>query len=261
MIEESSNAQQAQGVKSQLTWQQETLSQPIVAPQFDPLSSIPSSLPAASPTLHVQARKRRFAIPIAITISVLLALALYFVWHTPSSTSTITQQNFSASPASQPLNVTSGKVSSSSGNTTIQVYVVGAVKHPGVYTLKTGARLYELLQAAGGTLPNADLIALNLAIKLSDGQEVYVPLIGEVIPTNIGGVTGNNPGGGAANQLVNINTASADELHLSLHISLTTAQNIVNYRLQHGPFTSVDQLQQVVSKSIYNKIKGMVTIS
>ena len=46
----------------------------------------------------------------------------------------------------------------------------------------------------------------------------------------------------------------------SLHISSTTAQNIINYRLQHGSYTSIDQLQQVVSKSIYDKIKDLVTI-
>jgi competence protein ComEA len=54
-------------------------------------------------------------------------------------------------------------------------------------------------------------------------------------------------------------SASADELRQGLHISSTTAQAIVNFRLQHGSFTSVDELSQVVSKSIYDKIKGLVT--
>jgi competence protein ComEA len=67
-------------------------------------------------------------------------------------------------------------------------------------------------------------------------------------------------GSANAGQLVNINTASADELRQNLHISATTAQNIVNYRQQNGPFTSIDQLQQVVSKTTYNKIKGLITI-
>lgn len=46
----------------------------------------------------------------------------------------------------------------------------------------------------------------------------------------------------------------------SLHISSTTAQSIVNYRLQHGPYTSIDQVQLAVSKSIYDKIKGLITV-
>jgi competence protein ComEA len=61
-------------------------------------------------------------------------------------------------------------------------------------------------------------------------------------------------------QLVNINTASADEMRQSLHISTTTAQSIVNYRQQNGSFTSIDQVQLVVSKTIFVKIKGLITI-
>ena len=147
----------------------------------------------------------------------------------------------------------------------IQVYVVGAVKHPGVYTLPAGARVYQLLQAAGGPLPKANLVALNLAATLTDGEEVYVTLIGEIPPTYMGGVPGppgtNITGSPTVGQLVNINTASADEMRQSLHISSTTAQNIVNYRSQHGPFTSIDQLLQVVSRTTYDKIKTQVTVS
>ena len=145
----------------------------------------------------------------------------------------------------------------------MQVYVVGAVKHPGVYTLAAGARVYQLVQAAGGPLPNANLVALNLAAKLSDGQEVYVTVVGEIPPTYMGGVPGpgtGNSGTTNSGQLVNINTASVDEMRQSLHLSSTTAQNIVNYRSQHGSFTSIDQLLQVVSKSIYDRIKNQITV-
>jgi competence protein ComEA len=74
-------------------------------------------------------------------------------------------------------------------------------------------------------------------------------------------VPGPGTGGTATTgQLVNINTASVDEMRQNLHISATTAQSIVNYRQQNGPFTSIDQLQLVVSKTIYNKIKGLISI-
>jgi len=138
---------------------------------------------------------------------------------------------------------------------------VGAVKHPGVYTLPVDARVYQLLQAAGGPLPNANLVALNMAAKLNDGQEVYVPVIGETPPVT-GGVPGPDTGSTAAGGgLININTASVDQMRQALHVSSKTAQKIIDYRLQHGPYTSVDQLQQVVSRSIYNKIKDLVTVS
>ena len=127
--------------------------------------------------------------------------------------------------------------------------------------MPTGSRVYLLLQEAGGPLPDADLVALNLAASLSDGEEVYVTRIGEIPPTYVGGVPGPGTSGSAnTGQLVNINTASLDEMRQNLHISATTAQAIVNYRQQNGPFTSIDQLQLVVSKTIYTKIKGLITI-
>ncbi len=139
---------------------------------------------------------------------------------------------------------------------TIQVYIIGAVQHPGVYTLATNARVYQLVQAAGGPLNNANLAVINMAARLSDGQEIYLPHIGETpVPAMSGTSTGSSQG-----SLVNINEASADELRQSLQVSSKTAQDIVNYRLQHGSFSSVDALLQAVSKTIYNKIKDKVTI-
>ena len=231
--------------------QQQTAPQPAVNAAPEPVN--------AGSLLKLPLKRKSTRI-IAIIITLVLAVALYFIWHTPASTTSlpgITQQNFSG---------TSSNSSGSTGGSTttggdIHVYVVGAVKHPGVYTLPSGARVYQLLQAAGGALPNANLVALNLAAQLSDGEEVYVLANGETPPTYIGGVPGPGASSTAtAGQLVNINTASADEMRQGLYISSTTAQNIVNYRLQHGPYTSIDQLQQVVSKSIYDKIKGLVTI-
>jgi competence protein ComEA len=101
---------------------------------------------------------------------------------TPASTNSspvITQQNFSGTSSNSSVNTSSPLTTS--GN--LHVYVVGAIKHPGVYLLPTGARVYLLLQDTGGPLPNADLVALNLAAPLSDGEEVYVTVIGEKPPT------------------------------------------------------------------------------
>ncbi len=237
--------------------QQQPISQQQTAPQ-PTVSAAPEPVPAGS--LLKLPLQRKFTRIIAIIITLALAVALYLIWHTPAPTTSlpgITQQNLSG---------TSSNSGGSTGSSTttgadIHVYVVGAVKHPGVYTLPSGARVYQLLQAAGGALPNANLVALNLAALLSDGEEVYVLANGETPPTYVGGVPGPGANGTAkAGQLVNINTASADEMRQSLHISSTTAQNIVTYRLQHGLFTSIDQLQQVVSSSVYDKIKDLVTI-
>jgi len=235
--------------------QQQTMPIP-AAP--DPL--IPPIDDASSPSI-LSTSKRTLKRILPIVIALALVIVIYFVWNPPapaplSTGSSVTQQNFGNGSTS------TTKSSTTSGD--MQVYVVGAVKHPGVYTLPPGARVYELLQAAGGPLPRANLVALNLAATLTDGQEVYVTLIGEIPPTYMGGVPGppgsNTTASPTAGQLVNINTASVDEMRQSLHISATTAQSIVNYRLQHGPYTSVDQLLQAVSRSIYDKIKGQVTV-
>lgn len=245
--------------------QQQTM-QHMAANSLPPIPIIPSDTamtPPSGPSI-----KQRLKTIVPIVIVLVLVLIIYFVWNASttsaslSPTSGITQQNFANNPPSTSSNKATTPSSTDSGS--LQVYIVGAVKNPGVYTLPAGARVYALLQAAGGPLPKANLVALNLAAKLTDGEEVYVTLIGELPPTYMGGVPGSGsgtPNSNSTGQLVNINTASADELRQNLHVSSTTAQGIVNYRLQHGPYSSVDQLLQVVSKSIYDHIKNLVTIS
>src|SRR6266516_1488183 len=248
--------------------QQQTQQHPAMIASPSPLPIMSAELAGPMPP-PVSTIKQRLKLFIPIVLILALMIIIYFVWNastppastSPSPISGITPQNFGNNPVSKASN-SSATPSSDNGN--IQVYIVGAVKKPGVYTLPTGARVYALLQAAGGPLHKANLVALNLAAKLTDGEEVYVTLIGEIPPTYLGGVPG--PGNGTPNsnstgQLVNINTASADELRTNLNISNTTAQNIVNYRIQHGSYSSIDQLLQVVSKSIYDRIKDLVTIS
>ncbi len=213
-------------------------------------------------------RKQKLTRLLAIVVILVLAFSLYIIWRpsTADTASPVSQQNF-GSKTVQPTVNTNAQVSASTtsdAGSTIQVYIVGAVQHPGVYTLAGDARVYQLLQAAGGPLPQANLAALNLAARLSDGQEVYVTAIGETPPTTTNAVA-STPGttsSGTTSQgaLININSASADELKQALSISNKTAQTIVNYRLQHGPFPSVNALLQAVSKAIYNKIKDKVTV-
>ncbi|HLZ59338.1 MAG TPA: ComEA family DNA-binding protein, partial [Ktedonosporobacter sp.] len=226
-------------------------------------------------------RKQQIA-RLVLAIMLLAAIAaLYFIWgpalpgtaapDTSTVDTAITQQSNSITQQSAGTAKTAN-ISSASSTGTIQVYIVGAVKRPGVYTMPANARVYQLLQLAGGPLPGANLISLNLAAKLSDGQEIYITRVGEKAPTNLGSNNGPDSGSTTANTTsssstagssgtpVNINTASAAELRQSLHVSATTANAIINYRVQHGPYTSVDQLANVVSIAIYNRIKDLVTV-
>lgn len=254
------------------TYTQYQISQQQTMPQTAANSHLTSSgvLPPLPAVPSTSSRRKRILVQLGVLLFVPVLVGVFVViWYTaPSATvsGNTSQQNFSSSSSTNFNSSTatpSSSASSSSGD--IQVYIVGAVKHPGVYTLPSDARVYALLQAAGGPLSNANLVAINLAAKLTDGEEVYVTVIGEIPPTYMGGVPGpstsiGTPASGSTGPLVNINTASVDQLRTALHVSSTTAQDIVNYRLQHGPYTSIDQLLQVVSKAIYDKIKNEVTI-
>lgn len=271
------NGNQQAGIRRQYFAQQQTLPQPVTFPP--PLSPVPPTnsapisqplvpvvpvVPLAAPVSSTLPKKKLIARMIAVLVVLGLVGAIYVVWHsaTPTTTTTTTT-NPSASVSQQNFATSNATASTTDG---IRVYVVGAVKHPGIYTLPSGARVYDLIQAAGGTLPTANLVALNLAAKLSDGQEVYVTQIGET-PPNTGGVpstgsgtSGIGSGNTSSSQIVNINTATIDELTLNLHVSKKTAQTIIDYRTQNGSYSSVDQLALVVSHTIYNKIKALCTV-
>ncbi|HLW01184.1 MAG TPA: ComEA family DNA-binding protein [Ktedonobacterales bacterium] len=145
-------------------------------------------------------------------------------------------------------------VSSASPAADIQAYIVGEVVHPGVYALHSGDRVDALLQAAGGPKPDADLARVNLAAVVTDGEEVFVPAVGQPLPSGLGGGGGSGPG------KVNINTASAEDMHTLLPISLTTCNKIVAYREAHGPYTAITQLLNVMSRTTYDKIKDLITV-
>lgn len=145
------------------------------------------------------------------------------------------------------------------------VYVAGKVKSPGVYDLPPGSRVNDAIKAAGGALGSADLENINLAEKLTDGEQVYIAPRGKVPPPAMSGVRGGSalvssatsrsgeshersgptkltkPGQGT----VNINSASLEELQRLPGIGPAMAQRIIDYRTQNGRFKSVDELEEV----------------
>ena len=129
------------------------------------------------------------------------------------------------------------------------VQVAGAVVRPGVYRLADGARVIDLIERAGGALADADLQAMALAGRLVDGQRVQVPHMGEVLPLQATGGAGppgtGGPGPTAPAAPIDLNTASQPELEALPGIGPTTAQAILAYRDEHGPFASVDDLGEV----------------
>jgi competence protein ComEA len=131
---------------------------------------------------------------------------------------------------------------------TLTIYISGAVATPGVYTLPEGSRVEAAVEAAGGMLPGAETENINLAMLLVDGQHVNIPGIVDTSHVNVG--------------RVNINTATVEELDALPGIGPTTAQAIVDYRLQNGPFQVIQDIQNVpgVGPATYELIKDYLTV-
>ncbi len=121
------------------------------------------------------------------------------------------------------------------------VHVAGAVRRPGVYRLRAGARVADALERAGGARRRADLGAVNLAAELQDGRQVLVP----VRPPGGGAATAAAAGGTAPGVPLDLNTATVEQLDELDGIGPATAQQIVSYREEHGGFGSVEELDQV----------------
>jgi competence protein ComEA len=128
------------------------------------------------------------------------------------------------------------------------VHVAGAVVRPGLVRLPAGARVADAVDAAGGLRPDADLDRLNLAAPLTDGQRVWVPIVGQDAPPEVdpsGGSGGGSGAGGGVPAIVDLNTASATELESLPGIGPATAQAILDQRHRVGRFRSVDDLLDV----------------
>jgi len=150
----------------------------------------------------------------------------------------------------------------------ITVYVVGEVKHPGIYRLQKGDRVFQAVELAGGNLDTADMKHIDMARKLADEETVSITAVGEIpetTPNNTGGISGlsspkrstNQPGG-----LININIASATELDTLEGIGPALAQRIIDYRTANGPFGTIEDINNVsgIGDKKFDAIKNNITV-
>jgi competence protein ComEA len=122
------------------------------------------------------------------------------------------------------------------------VHVVGAVRRPGLYRLEHGARIADAVRRAGGATRRADLSLVNLAAQVSDGTQVVVPRRAVV---EAGATASEGESVEAAGGPVHLNTASLEQLDSLPGVGPVTAQKILDYRQQHGAFSSVDDLDAI----------------
>ncbi|HWJ31989.1 MAG TPA: helix-hairpin-helix domain-containing protein [Gaiellaceae bacterium] len=121
----------------------------------------------------------------------------------------------------------------------IYVDVVGAVRRPGLYRVRDGARVADAVARAGGVTPKAQLELVNLAARIADGEQVVVPRRGAAaaLPAPGGSAEPRGP--------VHLNSATLEQLDSLPGVGPVTAQKILDYREQHGGFNSVDELDAV----------------
>ena len=143
----------------------------------------------------------------------------------------------------------------------IQVHASGAVANPDVYSLPAHSRLQDAIDAAGGLLPDAYITSLNLAKELKDGEKVLVPStpVEGTDPETSESLPAVSP---EPEFPININTASKEDLERLPGIGPVKAQAIIDYREANGPFTTIEQIQNVpgIGPSTFEMIKDLITV-
>ncbi|MFH0347170.1 helix-hairpin-helix domain-containing protein [Bacillus vallismortis] len=146
-------------------------------------------------------------------------------------------------------------------NETIVIDIKGAVQHPGVYEMRTGDRVSQAIEKAGGTGEQADEMQVNLAELLQDGTVVYIPKKGEetTMQQGSGGAVKSDGGKEAP---VNINTATLEELQGISGVGPSKAEAIIAYREENGRFQTIEEITEVsgIGEKSLEKIKSSITV-
>ena len=193
--------------------------------------------------------KRRIAQVVFLSIVGIIAfVVIYVILKRPETASPPLAITLQPRPTDEPATPTPA---------TINVYVSGAVKKPDVYALPLSSIVKDAITAAGGATADADLDRINLATRLADQMQVYVPRKGEAAPPP---QSGSAPG--AATEKINLNTASAEELDQLPGIGPAIAKAIIDYRTKNGPFKQIEDINAVkgIGDALFEKIKDLITV-
>ena len=191
------------------------------------------------------------AIAVGGVIAVVLGL---FLFHHPQPRPELQLPRADAAPAGS-----GGSPSTTTGE--VVVDVAGAVARPGVVRLAGPGRVVDAIAAAGGAAADADVNQVNLAAKVADGDRVYIPRRGEAPPPapTTGGTTGSAT---ASSGPVDLNSATPEQLDALPGVGPATAKAIVDYRIRHGRFRTVDDLLSVtgIGPAKLGNLKSLVRV-
>ncbi len=147
------------------------------------------------------------------------------------------------------------------------VHVSGAVVAPGVYEVPPMSRVKDVIERAGGLLPQANTEVINLAAPLKDGSKIRIPFLGEeATPLPLDNVPmpeGYDEASGADSNRLDINQASVEQLETLPGIGRTRAEAIIEYRQKHGKFDTIEQIQNVpgIGPGIFEQIRELITVT
>jgi competence protein ComEA len=200
-------------------------------------------------------KREKTGLIIFLIITLLIVSIMYF-YKSRSDTTLVIDKNKNT--------LTGDEVTSNSSKikSDIKVYISGEVKKPGVYTLNDGDRAEKLIELCGGFTNNAETSFLNLAMKLKDEDFIKIPsklLNNELSNTSMPNTT--NPLQGAA-ALININTATKEQLMDLPRIGDAMSQRIIDYREKMGSFKDIKDLTNVtgIGPKMYENIKDKITV-
>ena len=136
----------------------------------------------------------------------------------------------------------------------IVIDISGEIKNPGIYKMEGRVRLYEIIEKAGGLKEEANINSINQARYVKDGEKIIIPS-SRISQSMDKGIISNE------NNLVNINTASKEELLKLPGIGEVTAEKIISYR-DNNNFTKIEDLKNVngIGMATYNKLKDLICV-
>jgi competence protein ComEA len=224
---------------------------PFVLPPDGPGSRVRALLAGAG--------RQRVAVAL-LALAALVGGGLVWARATPDLAGSSTGQD-AVAPADQTLPRAAPDSSSPAPTDAVAVHVAGRVRRPGLVRLPAGSRVHDAIRAAGGVTPGADLNAVNLARRLTDGEQIRVPAPGDPAPPPDPATA--TPGGGTTPSApLDLNTATLEQLDTLPGVGEVTANRIITYRSAH-PFTTVDELLEVpgIGQRRFEQLKDLVTVT